>query len=96
MPCCFMFFSEGGFFKAHLTFPPEYPQKPPKMKFITEMWHPNSKPLTSVRRSFQKPVENRNYLLAKSLNYMLQSTLDRGANGTLKGNKLVNISLSCS
>lgn len=34
-------FYEGGFFKAHLIFPKEYPQKPPKMKFISEMWHPN-------------------------------------------------------
>ncbi|KAK2174568.1 hypothetical protein NP493_794g01024 [Ridgeia piscesae] len=32
---------EGGFFKAHLTFPQDYPQKPPKMKFMTEIWHPN-------------------------------------------------------
>ena len=36
------YFSEGGFFKVHLTFPVEYPQKPPKMKFITHIWHPNS------------------------------------------------------
>jgi ubiquitin-conjugating enzyme E2 G1 len=33
---------EGGFFKAQLVFPKEYPQRPPKMKFITEIWHPNS------------------------------------------------------
>jgi ubiquitin-conjugating enzyme E2 G1 len=32
---------EGGFFKAQLVFPKEYPQRPPKMKFITEIWHPN-------------------------------------------------------
>jgi len=32
---------EGGFFKARLKFPPEYPLLPPKMTFITEMWHPN-------------------------------------------------------
>lgn len=32
---------EGGFFKAHLIFPHDYPHRPPKMKFITEMWHPN-------------------------------------------------------
>ncbi|KAN0039834.1 hypothetical protein ACTA71_007071 [Dictyostelium dimigraforme] len=32
---------EGGIFNATLTFTPEYPVKPPKMKFITEMWHPN-------------------------------------------------------
>lgn len=37
------FFSEGGFFKAHLHFPKEYPLRPPRMKFITEIWHPNSK-----------------------------------------------------
>ncbi|KAJ3604272.1 hypothetical protein NHX12_029013 [Muraenolepis orangiensis] len=32
---------EGGFFKAYLTFPFGYPLRPPKMKFITELWHPN-------------------------------------------------------
>ncbi|KAH6911980.1 ubiquitin-conjugating enzyme [Coprinopsis sp. MPI-PUGE-AT-0042] len=32
---------EGGFFKARLTFPPEYPLLPPKMRFLTDMWHPN-------------------------------------------------------
>ncbi|KAK0146729.1 Ubiquitin-conjugating enzyme E2 G1 [Merluccius polli] len=32
---------EGGFFKAYLTFPFDYPLRPPKMKFITEIWHPN-------------------------------------------------------
>lgn len=39
----FLFFvhSEGGVFKAHLTFPKDYPLKPPKMKFITDIWHPN-------------------------------------------------------
>ena len=33
--------SEGGFFKAHLIFPKDYPQMPPKMKFISDIWHPN-------------------------------------------------------
>lgn len=33
--------SEGGFFKAHLYFPKEYPLRPPRMKFVTEIWHPN-------------------------------------------------------
>ena len=32
---------EGGFFKAILTFPEDYPQSPPEMRFITEMFHPN-------------------------------------------------------
>lgn len=37
-----MFISEGGFFKARLSFPPEFPLLPPKMRFVTPMWHPNS------------------------------------------------------
>jgi ubiquitin-conjugating enzyme E2 G1 len=32
---------EGGMFKAMLEFPQDFPQRPPKMKFITEIWHPN-------------------------------------------------------
>jgi ubiquitin-conjugating enzyme E2 G1 len=32
---------EGGFFKARLNFPEDYPNKPPEMRFITPMWHPN-------------------------------------------------------
>lgn len=39
----FCVYSEGGVFKAHLTFPKDYPLRPPKMKFITEIWHPNGK-----------------------------------------------------
>ena len=33
--------SDGGYFKAHLIFSEDYPQKPPKMKFISDIWHPN-------------------------------------------------------
>eukprot|EP00040_Diaphanoeca_grandis_P003881 m.26257 g.26257 ORF g.26257 m.26257 type:complete len:168 (-) comp15333_c0_seq1:231-734(-) len=32
---------EGGYFKAQLTFPTEYPVKPPKLVFQSKMWHPN-------------------------------------------------------
>lgn len=32
----------GGFFRARLSFPPEYPLLPPKMKFETPIFHPNS------------------------------------------------------
>ncbi|XP_022340977.1 putative ubiquitin-conjugating enzyme E2 7 [Crassostrea virginica] len=35
---------EGGFFKAHLIFPKEYPHRPPKMVFKSEIWHPNIGP----------------------------------------------------
>merc|ERR1712071_749389 len=32
---------EGGYFKARLDFPQDFPIKPPKMRFISKMWHPN-------------------------------------------------------
>ena len=35
---------EGGFFKAILTFPEDYPNSPPKMKFTSKMFHPNIYP----------------------------------------------------
>eukprot|EP01028_Stygiella_incarcerata_P014220 TRINITY_DN922_c0_g1_i2.p1 TRINITY_DN922_c0_g1~~TRINITY_DN922_c0_g1_i2.p1 ORF type:complete len:176 (+),score=35.70 TRINITY_DN922_c0_g1_i2:335-862(+) len=35
---------EGGLFKATLEFPEDYPLMPPKMKFISRMWHPNVYP----------------------------------------------------
>ena len=32
---------EGGIFYVDIIIPPEYPFKPPKMKFDTKIWHPN-------------------------------------------------------
>ncbi|GAA5983348.1 hypothetical protein JCM11641_006041 [Rhodosporidiobolus odoratus] len=32
---------EGAFLRTTLSFPPDFPLRPPKMRFITEMWHPN-------------------------------------------------------
>jgi ubiquitin-conjugating enzyme E2 G1 len=32
---------EGGFFKARLVFPPDFPNMPPTMTFTSQMWHPN-------------------------------------------------------
>ncbi|GAA51285.1 ubiquitin-conjugating enzyme E2 R [Clonorchis sinensis] len=32
---------EGGYFKARLFFPPDYPYSPPSMQFLTKMFHPN-------------------------------------------------------
>lgn len=34
--------SEEGLFKAELIFPIDFPNKPPTMRFISPMWHPNS------------------------------------------------------
>lgn len=32
---------EGGTFKLVLEFPNEYPSKPPEVKFVSKMFHPN-------------------------------------------------------
>lgn len=32
---------EGGYFKAGMKFPPDYPYSPPSVKFLTKVWHPN-------------------------------------------------------
>jgi len=46
---------EGGFFNARLKFPQEYPNLPPKMKFTSEMWHPNVYPNGDVCISILHP-----------------------------------------
>lgn len=32
---------DGGVFEIDINLPPAYPFEPPKMKFITKIWHPN-------------------------------------------------------
>lgn len=34
----------GGYFKAHMTFPKDYPYKPPDFRFLKPLWHPNVYP----------------------------------------------------
>ncbi|KAF8821218.1 ubiquitin-conjugating enzyme subfamily protein [Cardiosporidium cionae] len=35
---------EGGIFTAILSFPNDFPNNPPEMKFVQNMWHPNVYP----------------------------------------------------
>lgn len=32
---------QGGYFKAHMKFPGDYPYSPPTIRFLTKVWHPN-------------------------------------------------------
>jgi ubiquitin-conjugating enzyme (huntingtin interacting protein 2) len=32
---------EGGVFEIDINIPDQYPFEPPKMKFLTKIWHPN-------------------------------------------------------
>jgi ubiquitin-conjugating enzyme E2 R len=32
---------EGGIFELMMEFPVDYPMEPPKLKFVSEFWHPN-------------------------------------------------------
>ncbi|XP_072051147.1 LOW QUALITY PROTEIN: ubiquitin-conjugating enzyme E2 R2-like [Amphiura filiformis] len=32
---------QGGYFKAVMKFPQDYPYSPPSFRFVTKMWHPN-------------------------------------------------------
>ncbi len=33
--------SEGGFFRARMKFPKDYPEMPPDLRFVSPFWHPN-------------------------------------------------------
>ncbi|KAJ1993302.1 Ubiquitin-conjugating enzyme E2 15 [Dimargaris cristalligena] len=46
---------EGGYFRARLSFSQEYPVQPPKMKFVSSMWHPNVYPDGEVCISILHP-----------------------------------------
>jgi ubiquitin-protein ligase len=53
----------GGFFRAQLTFPPEYPHLPPKLRFIPppQIFHPNVYPNGEVCISILHPPEEDKY-----------------------------------
>jgi hypothetical protein len=37
---------DGGYFNAIMSFPPNYPNSPPSVRFTSEMWHPNGQNFT--------------------------------------------------
>jgi ubiquitin-conjugating enzyme E2 G2 len=42
---------EGGVFEAELKFPDDYPLRPPEMKFVDKIWHPNGMSIKPGRES---------------------------------------------
>jgi len=51
----------GGFFRARLSFPQEYPLLPPKMRFETPIFHPNIYSNGEVCISILHPPEDDKY-----------------------------------
>ncbi|KAF6763849.1 ubiquitin-conjugating enzyme9 [Ephemerocybe angulata] len=47
---------EGGLYKLSMTFPEDYPSKPPKCKFTPPLFHPNVYPSGTMRRSHGSPA----------------------------------------
>jgi ubiquitin-conjugating enzyme (huntingtin interacting protein 2) len=44
---------EGGTYYVDIKIPPDYPFRPPQMKFITKIWHPNvSSQTVSISQKF--------------------------------------------
>ncbi|KAL4575105.1 hypothetical protein LXL04_021946 [Taraxacum kok-saghyz] len=46
---------DGGFFNAIMTFPQNYPNSPPTVRFTSEVWHPNVYPDGKVCISILHP-----------------------------------------
>ncbi|KAI9387642.1 hypothetical protein POPTR_010G206766v4 [Populus trichocarpa] len=46
---------DGGFFNAIMSFPKNYPNSPPTVRFTSEMWHPNVYPDGKVCISILHP-----------------------------------------
>lgn len=50
---------EGGLYRAQLHFPYSYPEMPPKMIFLSQMWHPNINASGRVCISILHPPSSR-------------------------------------
>ncbi|OQV11621.1 Ubiquitin-conjugating enzyme E2 R1 [Hypsibius exemplaris] len=48
----------GGYFRALIKFPPEYPFSPPAVRFVNKLWHPNIYDNGTVCISILHPASN--------------------------------------
>ncbi|KAI9727105.1 MAG: E2 SUMO-conjugating protein ubc9 [Chrysothrix sp. TS-e1954] len=68
---------EGGLFKLNVTFPDEYPTKPPKCKFTPALFHPNVYPSGTVCLSILNEDEGwKPAITIKDILLGIQSLLD--------------------
>ncbi|KAI1270265.1 ubiquitin carrier protein [Xylariaceae sp. FL1019] len=68
---------EGGLFKMTMTFPDEYPTKPPKCKFTPPLFHPNVYPSGTVCLSILNEDEGwRPAITIKQIALGVQDLLD--------------------
>lgn len=61
---------EGGTFHIEIKVPPDYPFKPPIMKFLTKIWHPNVSSQT-VRSSHSVPSPTKGNIFSHADVYLL-------------------------
>ncbi|XP_063699220.1 ubiquitin-conjugating enzyme E2-22 kDa [Culicoides brevitarsis] len=61
---------EGGIFKLEIKVPETYPFNPPKVKFITKLWHPN---ISSVTGAICLDILKDNWAAAMTLRTVLLS-----------------------
>lgn len=74
MRMCFVWLAPTGAFKLTLQFTEDYPSKPPTVRFVTKMFHPNSEHSTPIPVLMQNPS--------------MQRASTRGPSGSVHGRPL--------
>jgi ubiquitin-conjugating enzyme E2 A len=75
---------EGGIYKARLQFPDQYPDKPPRVRFLSDMFHPNIYPDGSlcldIIQDKWKPIYTVSSILSSIQSLLCDPNTDSPAN----------------